>query len=186
MNLNTLKIIEQKKLLRQQIKERKASADRSTLNQLSGIIFDQVEQTEEFRNSKTILAYWSLPDEVQTHDFVMKWYQKKRVLLPLVVGDILEIRHFTGLDCMEKGPAFGILEPRKGVVASIDEAHMVIVPGLAFDLNGNRMGRGKGYYDKLLKGKEIFRVGVCFSFQVVAQVPVDNFDIPMNKVIFNQ
>ena len=86
MDYNTNSIIEQKKLLRQQIKERKASADRSTLNQLSGIIFDQVEQTEEFRNSKTILAYWSLPDEVQTHDFVMKWYQKKRVLLPLEIG----------------------------------------------------------------------------------------------------
>ena len=185
MDFNTNSIIEQKKLLRQQIKERKATVDRSTFKHLSNLIIEQVEQTEEFRNSKTILAYWSLPDEVQTHDFVLKWYQKKRILLPLVVGDVLELRHFTGMECMEKGPAFGILEPQKGTPASINEVDMVIVPGLAFDLNGNRMGRGKGYYDKLLKEKNIFRLGVCFNFQLVPQVPVDDYDIPMNRVIFN-
>lgn len=146
-------------------------------------IFDQIEALDQFKAAKTVLAYWSMPDEVSTHDFVKKWHTEKRILLPLVVGDILELRVFTGMDCMVVGPSFGILEPQKGTPYTNELIDFAVIPGVAFDLAGNRLGRGKGYYDKLLKQQTTYKVGVAFSFQVVASVPVDNFDIPMDLIV---
>lgn len=173
----------QKKLLRKSIKEFKKTVDKQKILADSKHIFIQIESLPEFKLAETVLAYWSLPDEVHTHDFVMKWHQKKRILLPLVVGEDLELREFTGMDCMEVGPAFGILEPRKGSIAKDIEIDITITPGLAFDNNGNRLGRGKGYYDRLFKNKKSYKVGVCFNFQLVPMVPTEEYDVPMDKII---
>lgn len=182
--MDTINTIEnQKKLLRKSIKELKKSVGKEKRLTNSEQIFTQIEALPEFKSAKTVLAYWSMPDEVHTHDFVMKWYQKKRIILPLVVGENLELREFTGMDCMVVGPAFGILEPAKGNVAKDIAIDIVITPGLAFDNNGNRLGRGKGYYDRLFKNKKTFKVGVCFDFQVVPLVPVEGYDVPMDKII---
>ncbi|PKP39159.1 MAG: 5-formyltetrahydrofolate cyclo-ligase [Bacteroidetes bacterium HGW-Bacteroidetes-15] len=172
-----------KQLLRQEIRELKKKADKQRMLSASQKIFHQVEELTEFKSAKTILAYWSLPDEVQTHDFVMKWYREKQILLPIVAGEMLEIREFSGMECMEPGSSFGILEPKKGKAVNNINIDLVIVPGVAFDLQGNRLGRGKGYYDKLLKNKDTYKVGVCFDFQLVDKVPVDSFDISMNIVV---
>lgn len=174
---------ELKKQLRQKIKEKKRVIDKQTLTVDSRKIFQLVEKLPEFVSAKTILAYWSLPDEVQTHDFILKWYNQKQIVLPLVKGDNLELRLFSGMNCMAEGVAFGILEPQKGEPVNEQEIDFGIIPGVAFDLCGNRMGRGKGYYDKLLKNISIYKVGVCFDFQIVEKVPTDSFDIPMDKII---
>lgn len=60
---------------------------------------------------------------------------------------------------------------------------MIIVPGVAFDNNNNRLGRGKAYYDKLLKESKSYKVGVCFDFQLIEEVPVDEYDIKMDLII---
>jgi 5-formyltetrahydrofolate cyclo-ligase len=182
MNINN-NIDSQKKLLRKSIKELKKSVGIGKTIADSEQIFIQIESLPEFKLAKTVLAYWSLPGEVHTHDFVMKWYQKKQILLPLVVGEDLELREFSGMDCMEVGPAFGILEPRKGNIANDINIDFAITPGLAFDNNGNRLGRGKGYYDKLFKNKNIYKVGVCFNFQIISMVPTEEYDVPMDKII---
>lgn len=173
-----------KKELRRQIKELKLELDANAALSSSNKIFADIESLPEFKPAKSILVYWSLPDEVQTHSFIGKWYTSKNILLPLVVENDLELRVFSGMDCLEARPPFGILEPVNGALASISEVEMVIVPGVAFDLNGNRMGRGKGYYDRLLKQKNIYKVGVCFSFQLVNEVPTNNDDVKMNKIIY--
>lgn len=180
MNIN---ISELKKQLRQKIKERKKLVSKEIMLVDSKNIFKEIEKLPEFVSAKTVLAYWSLPDEVQTHEFVMKWYKHKRIFLPIVVGDKLELRLFSGMDCMVEGVAFGILEPKKGDPAGEKDIDFGIIPGMAFDLNGNRMGRGKGYYDKLLLSKNIYKVGVCYDFQIVENVPTDSFDIPMDLII---
>lgn len=177
-------IQQKKKQLRRYVKELKTELDANTVLCSSNRIFAEIELLPEFKAAKTIMAYWSLPDEVQTHSFIGKWYMSKKILLPLVVENDLELRVFSGMDCLEARPPFGILEPVNGAKASISEIDMVIVPGVAFDLNGNRMGRGKGYYDRLLKQKNIYKVGVCFAFQVVEHVPINTYDIPMDKIIY--
>jgi 5-formyltetrahydrofolate cyclo-ligase len=170
--------------LRKEIRQRKKQADSSAMDYESLKIFQDVEQLEEFKKAKVVLAYWSMPDEVQTHNFVMKWYKHKQIFLPLVVGDVLELREFSGMECMRVGPSFGILEPQDGKAYQSQPIDLAIIPGVAFDTKNNRMGRGKGYYDKLLKTQNMYKVGVAFSFQMVPSVPIDSFDIPMDMVIY--
>jgi 5-formyltetrahydrofolate cyclo-ligase len=184
MNIDSSYINEQKKQIRKTVKEHKSKFDINLSEIASNKIFGELEKLPEFFNAKTVLAYWSLADEVNTHTFINNWYKTKRFLLPLVIGSELELRVFSGIQSMSKGPSFGIMEPINGDVVSIEEVDFAIIPGVAYDLRGNRLGRGKGYYDKLLSNKSIFKIGICFAFQVFPQIPVDRFDIPVDKVIF--
>lgn len=126
--------------------------------------------------------YYSLPDEVQTHDFVEKWRGKKNILLPVVVGDDLELRTYTGRQELSEG-AFHIDEPTGRTFTDYDAIDLVIVPGVAFDNNGNRLGRGKGYYDRLLPRIRAHKIGICFPFQLVKEIPTEPFDKKMDKII---
>lgn len=175
----------EKAVQRKLIKELKKSAlDEQSKLYLSGQIFEKVEQLPQFIKAKTVLAYWSLPDEVNTHSFIQKWYRQKRFVLPVVKGNDLDLRIFNGIEWMEKGAAFGILEPANPAeTLEIDDIDLVIVPGVAFDAKGNRLGRGKGYYDKLLASHKLYKVGVCFPFQLIPEVAVSTHDIPMDLVV---
>ncbi|NHB70181.1 5-formyltetrahydrofolate cyclo-ligase [Perlabentimonas gracilis] len=183
MMSNSTDIAQQKKELRRAIRERKREADRSVMMKESTQIFEEIEKLEAFKTAKVVLAYWSMNDEVFTHDFVMKWYKHKQIYLPLVVGNSLELREFSGMDCMRVGPSFGILEPQEGAIYDNRPIDFAIIPGVAFDIKGNRMGRGKAYYDKLLRTNSMLKIGVAYSFQMVKSVPTDEFDIPMDLVI---
>jgi 5-formyltetrahydrofolate cyclo-ligase len=176
-------INQQKKILRKEIRELKSAFDLKTLESESISVFEQIEMLAEFHTASTVLAYWSMADELKTHDFIIKWYKKKTILLPLVKGDNLELRVFSGMDCMVVGSSFGILEPQLGEDYNNKGIDLAIIPGLAFDKTGNRLGRGKGYYDRLLNDKKMTKIGVCFSFQLIESIPIDNFDICMDMVI---
>ncbi len=179
-----MEIDSQKKELRQLVKQRKKECSDEKKLAASSLIFQQLEQLPEFIKAQTVLLYWSMKDEVQTHDFVLKWYQEKKIILPIVEGDSLKLRVFTGMDCMVKGNVFGIMEPQNGPVAQISDIDLGIIPGIAFDKSGSRLGRGKAYYDKLLVGQHFPTIGVCFAFQLFDNVPANSRDIPMDKVLF--
>lgn len=147
-------------------------------------IMQQVEQLATFRNADTVLLYWSMDDEVYTHDFVMRWYKEKTILLPCVDGDDLLLRRYTGPDSMQPGPQFCIPEPVGPVFEALEQVKMIVVPGVAFDRNKNRMGRGRGFYDRLLKSTpNAVKVGVAFSFQIFDKIPTEPFDVPMDEVV---
>ena len=159
----------------------------------SNAIMAQVEQLPAFQKATVVLLYWSMADEVQTHDFVNRWYQDKVLLLPCVDGDNLRLRQYTGPECMVAGEQFGIGEPasrdRMGAAGSdewtdLDSIKLIIVPGVAFDHQGNRMGRGRGFYDRLLKSTPMaFKVGVAYNFQLLDTIPVEDHDVKMDYVI---
>ena len=140
---------EQKKLLRKEIREEKKRHSPDELMTYSSALLEQIEKHPRFIASHTILMYHSLGDEVQTHVFVEKWYKVKKVLLPVVRGDILVLRHYTGKNHLTT-VAFGIEEPSGEDFKDYHEIELGIIPGVSFDHQGNRLGRGKGYYDKLL------------------------------------
>ena len=144
---------------------------------------EQVARLPQFRQAHTVLLYWSMDDEVQTHDFVEQYAQCKCLLLPCVDGDLLRLRQFTGIDSMRPGDQFGVAEPIGPEFTAIDRIDMIVVPGVAFDTHGNRMGRGRGFYDRLLKTTTAYKVGVAFRFQVLESIPVDAHDIAMDCVI---
>lgn len=145
-------------------------------------VWEQVEQSEVFRQAKVVLAYWSMDDEVFTHDFVCKWAQEKTFLLPCVCGDELDIRYFDGQENLCPGEGYAIPEPVGELFTDLDRIDLILVPGMAFDKDSNRLGRGKGYYDKILKQTRAYKMGVCFDFQFLDSVPTEEHDVKMNGV----
>ena len=172
---------EQKKLLRKEIREEKKRHSPDELMAHFSALLKQIEKHPRFIASHTVLMYHSLGDEVQTHAFVEKWYKVKKVLLPVVQGDILVLRHYTGKDCLAIG-AFGIEEPTGESFTDYEEIELGIIPGMSFDRQGNRLGRGKGYYDKLLPLLHSYNIGICYQFQAREEIPSEPFDHPMDEV----
>ena len=146
-------------------------------------IWEQLEQHPLFQQSRCIFIYWSMPDEVPTPGFIRKWQGAKQFILPCVVGEELELKHFSSEHDLQKWERFEIPEPVGEALADYAAIDMAIVPGMAFDRHGHRLGRGKGYYDKTLCHIKAPKIGVCFRFQFLEQLPVDGFDIPMDEVI---
>jgi 5-formyltetrahydrofolate cyclo-ligase len=169
--------------VRADIKLKKSELSPAQLDELSEEVIEVLECMEMFANAKCVLIYYSLHDEVQTHRFIEKYFQEKRFLLPVVKGGELEIRDFNGLHQMEKSSSFGILEPVGDAFVDYDKIDLVIVPGVAFDRELNRLGRGKGYYDMLLPKINAPKVGLCFDFQLLDTIPNDNFDVKMNMIV---
>jgi 5-formyltetrahydrofolate cyclo-ligase len=173
-----------KNKIRQEIRDLKKQISVEEKQQKSQSIFQQLEINPAFENAKIIMCYWAMPDEVQTQDFIMKWYLKKTFLLPVVKGDELELRVFQGVENMQTGSAFGIQEPSGAAFQNHTEIDVIIVPGVAFDKQRNRLGRGKAYYDTLLKmASKAQKIGVCFDFQLLEKVPIEVHDVAMDEVL---
>lgn len=175
---------QQKKALRQLINNRKAKHSKQELIELSDNIIQQLVLDPLWVKAQVVLLYYSLPDEVYTHELVREYSKQKQIILPVVVGDILELRKYSGEQDLKKG-SYGILEPCGELFVNYRELDLVVVPGLAFDKQGNRLGRGKGYYDKLLPHISASKIGLCFGFQYLDEqtIPTEETDIPMDQII---
>ena len=178
-------IDQEKKAIRKQIRDKKKDYSLEEKKRKSELIFDQIEQLNAFRKAEIIMVYWSLNDEVFTHDFIQKYQNKKKIVLPVVNGDCLDLKEFTGLSNLRAENHFGIGEPDGELFEQIDKIDLIIVPGVAFDKSLNRLGRGKAYYDKLLKNSKALKIGVCFDFQLLESVPIDEYDVKMDLIITN-
>lgn len=174
--------MERKKELRKWIAQEKTRYSASTLKALSVDILTCLEELDAFQQANTVLLYHSMRDEVDTHGFIEKWKDHKKIILPVVVGDVLELRLYTGPQDLAKGP-FGIGEPTGELFTDYPTIDIAIVPGLAFDTDGHRLGRGKGYYDKLLPHIPALKAGICFPFQLIEKIPVEATDINMDIII---
>lgn len=150
----------------------------------SEAVMQRVEQSDAFRKATVVLLYWSMSDEVQTHTFVDRWYREKTVLLPCVQGDDLVLRQYTGPECLTAGEQFGIGEPMGEEWTDLEAVDLIVVPGVAFDCEGNRMGRGRGFYDRLLKLTPwALKVGVAYDFQMLDHIPTEPHDVKMDVVV---
>lgn len=146
-------------------------------------MLSRLEAHPAFRQAHTILLYHSLPDEVNTHDFIRKWSAQKQILLPVVIGNDLELRRYTNPQDLKKG-AYGIEEPVGEPFTDYASIDLAIIPGVAFDAQGNRLGRGKGYYDRLLpRLPHTYKIGICFPFQLLEEVPTEALDVRMDEVL---
>lgn len=170
-----------KKELRQLIAQYKQNYSAAQKAGWSSSLFQKLENHPLFLQAHTILLYHSLPDEVQTHEFIKRWHPHKRIVLPLVKGDELELRYYEGEDSLQTG-VFGIKEPTGSLVENLHEIELSIIPGVAFDRSGNRLGHGKGYYDRTLARLQAYRIGVCFQLQLFPHIPVEATDLPMDEV----
>lgn len=177
-----------KETLRQIICQRKQQYTPQQLKELSQSVIARLKS--RLAEAQTVVAYYSLPDEVCTHQFVDDLVAEgKTVLLPKVLDATrMELRHYTGPHDLQVG-AFGIMESVGESFTDYAGIDMVLVPGIAFDACGHRLGRGRGYYDRFLhplvtaSGSHPLLLGVCFDFQKVASVPVDINDVPVDSVV---
>lgn len=176
-------IQEQKHYLRKEMAQLKRRYTTEELCYFSTRALNLLEQTKLFQKSSCIALYYSIPGEIQTHTFLQKWYREKKLLLPVIIENELELHLYQGKEFLQPGQ-FNILEPSYCCPEiSKKEVDCVIVPGIAFDRQYNRMGRGKGYYDRFLNTISAPKIGLCFHFQLIKKVPTDHFDIKMDYIV---
>lgn len=167
--------------IRKTVKAAKQALDDDAKAAAAERCFANLARCPEFVNARNILAYHSLPDEISTEIFLKKWCPVKKFHLPRVNGERLDILPLDG-SSLEKG-AFSIMEPTGGDCRNISEMDLIIVPAVAFDRSGNRLGRGKGFYDRLLENAGCMKIGVAYQCQLLRQLPAEPHDIPMDIIV---
>ena len=193
-----------KQELRKEIRNRKRQFSQDQLGELSLSAISKLRKHPKVMAAHTLLLYYSLPDEVNTHEWIDELVAEgKRVLLPVVVNDKdMVIREYTGKHDLAEG-SFHIMEPigKLFPVEKYPEIEVAIIPGMSFDDTGHRLGRGKGYYDRFLTklrcmegnkserkeadGTEVYKIGICFGFQKLQEIPFESHDILMDEVTTN-
>lgn len=180
-----MEIKERKKEIRKIIRELKKSYSQEEKERISIIIQKKLLDNGLVKKAGTIFLYYALPDEVNTSLLLQKLSNRrggeKRIILPVVNGDILELKEYIPEE-MASGYQ-SIQEPSGEKTINPEEIDLAIVPGVAFDAKCNRMGRGKGFYDKLLPYLECPTIGLGFGFQIIDEIPCEPFDKPLDFVI---
>lgn len=179
-------IVKEKKKLRKEIRKRKKELGKEKLIELSLPVIEKLEKHILFEKAKTILLFYSMDDEVYTHGIVKKIVENKskKIVLPCVKGDNLVLSELKSMDELVAGEQFGILEPTGDILENWNNIDLAIIPGVAFDVNGNRMGRGRGFYDKILNNLSCPKIGLTLPFQIVDYIPVDRHDVKLDDVIY--
>lgn len=170
-----------KENIRRRIKAQKSLLSAHEKARAAASVFEVLENSAPFLLADNILLYHSLPDELSTREFIARWHEKKHFFLPRVNGVNLEILPYDRTSL--KLGAFQIEEPQGDDVTSIESIEMVVVPAVAYDSKGNRVGRGKGYYDRLLRDTKATKVGVAYDFQIVDEIDAEPHDVKMDVVI---
>ncbi len=167
--------------IRSRVKAYKALLSAAERREAAASVFAMLERTAAFMLADRILLYHSLPDELSTTEFIDKWHDRKHFFLPRVNGVNLEILPYDK-SRLQYG-AFHIEEPAGDDVRDVAEIELVVVPAVAYDRAGNRVGRGRGYYDRLLASTKAVKIGVGYDFQLVDEVDAEPHDIPVDIVI---
>ena len=174
-----------KRELRKYIRQLKTLLTPAEKQRQANSVFHDIECLKQFKDAKVVLLYHSLPDELPTHSIIDQWSSTKTILLPRVDGEYLRLYRYSPT-LMVHG-SYNISEPSMSCQEySIGDVDLAIIPAMAFDRKGHRLGRGKGFYDRLLATSSVMKIGVAFNSQIVRNVPADAFDIGMNMVITNK
>jgi len=175
-----------KEILRKEIKEKRRNISKEENRKKSKEIKEKLFNLREYKDARVVLFYISYNGEVFTHDMIKDALEDKKVVVPISnkEDNTLSLSKLDSWDDLELG-SYGILEPRKICMqeVQIDNIDLIIVPGVGFDLNGNRMGHGKGYYDKLLEKSKAIHIGLAFELQIIDKIPTEEHDISLNKII---
>ncbi len=151
--------------------------------EMSTRIAERIVTMDEYMKAERVLCYVALRDEVQTSGLLHEIQRSGRTLyLPRTKGSQLDVVRVTPETRMISG-AFGVLEPEDGELAAIEEMDLVLAPGVAFDRAGNRLGYGKGYFDRLLASCRCPVIGLAYEVQIFDQIPTREGDVPIDKVV---
>ncbi len=176
--------------IRKKILNIRNNIEKEQVIEKSKVIVNKLKSNIEFKESKTVFIYMDFKNEVQTFDLIKDMIkEKKRVVIPYtdVENTIIIPVEINNIENDLKLCSFGYLEPKEEKVIPIDpfEFDLIIVPGVAFDKNLNRIGFGKGYYDKILSKKrnDTKAFAIAYEFQILDEIPKEEHDIKMDKII---
>ena len=155
------------------------------IEEKSRILGEKFLKTQLYRQAKTIYGYLPYNQEVRTVPMLEQALRDgKQVAVPKVYGEEMKFHYLTDLSRVETGYA-GIPEPIGDELVAEDETALVLMPGMAFDREGHRIGYGGGFYDKFLAGEpEHPTVALCYDFQVLPQLETEEFDVPVDLVLW--
>ena len=171
-----------KQILRNKYKDiRKNIKDKEKQND---IIFNKIINLEEYKQSNLILIYISLKNEVDTIELIKYGLKEgKQLAVPKCEGNDMVFYYINSLEDLQEGN-FGILEPKTNKIVKNFNNSICIIPGLAFDKQNNRIGYGRGFYDRFLKNYHGIKIGLTYKECVCDKIDADENDIKMDKVIF--
>jgi len=172
--------------IRKELLEKRNKLSTYEILKKSNKILEKLKGLEEFSKASVFACYISFGSEVYTHGLIKEYVERKKVLVPVVNKESKEIflAHIKSWKELDSG-AYGILEPRKEFLRPVgyNEVEVIIVPGIAFDENGNRIGYGEGYFDKLLGNINAFKIALAYDFQVLKKIPNEKHDIKMDIIV---
>ena len=179
--------MEEKKLLRKEMRARRKSLTDFERQNFGGEIVKKFLAQEVYQNSKVLMAYVSMAEEVQLREIFVDAFAKKKILaVPLIIGKgemcAVQIENF---DALEVGD-FGILTVRQDLrkIIEPEKINCVIVPGVAFDLNFNRLGLGGGFYDRFLtRAVNAKKIALAYDLQIVNAVSTEPHDFKVDMII---
>ena len=173
-----------KKALRREIGQKKRAMAAAEIAAYSRNLAEKLYETEEYKQARAIYAYLPYNQEVRTWEIVERaWKDGKRVAVPKVYGDEMRFLWLTDFNQIAPG-GWNIPEPTFDAPVAEDATALVLMPGLAFDPEGHRVGYGGGFYDKYLEAHPGHRlVALCYPFQLLDHLEVEEHDIPVDRVI---
>ena len=173
-----------KNQLRDGILEKRDSLPKEEVISKSRNIEERLFNLDSYKKSRTVMLFVSFNNEINTHGMIRNSLGKKAVVVPKVIEHEIEPSVIIDLDNLIPAGKFGILEPIDIMKIAYKNIDLVLVPGIAFDLSGHRIGYGFGYYDKFLKKvPKAVKIGLAFDFQVVDKVPAEEHDVPVDFII---
>ncbi len=176
---------EKKKKMRTAVRQAGKAVGECERVNFSNEVIRRIEDSPRFRHANVIAAFASLPDEVCTDELLHRWNGTKKIALPSIEFGRMVFREYIGHEDLARGE-YGIMAPYTSRIVPPEEIELMLVPGLAFDEKGNRLGRGKGFYDRYLAMRYalgIHKIGICMPHQIVDQVPIGPNDVSMDEVI---
>lgn len=174
-----------KKDLRRTIREQKRAMTQAQIEEKSCRLAELFAQSPMYQQAKTIYGYLPYNQEVRTTPMLERALAEgKKVAVPKVYGDEMRFIYLTDMTQVEKGYA-GIPEPVADEPVADDPHALVLMPGLAFDPEGHRIGYGGGFYDKFLAAEpEHPTLALCYDFQMLPKLETEEFDIPVDCVLW--
>jgi 5-formyltetrahydrofolate cyclo-ligase len=171
--------------LRKKIREQKRAMTEAQIVSASQRLAELFLNSEFYRDATTIYGYLPYNQEVRTTPMLEQALKDgKRVAVPKVYGDEMKFIYLSDLSQVEKGFA-GIPEPVADGDVAADPTALVLMPGLAFTEKGHRMGYGGGFYDKFLSQEPNHpTLALCYAFQMVDELPVEEYDVPVDVVLW--
>lgn len=174
-----------KKTLRAEIRAKKRAMTAQEIEEKSAALAKAFYETAEYKNAKTIYGYLPYNQEVRTTQMLAHaMADGKQVAVPKVYGDEMKFILLSDLSQVAKGYA-GIPEPIADGPVAADPTALVLMPGLAFDPEGHRLGYGGGFYDKFLAAEPDHpTLALCYDFQMLPHLDTESYDIPVDRVLW--